>query len=380
MLTPGSLAFARSHHTVTVIDGKAYIFGGQRSGGQLCSTEVHAVSLPSQSNSAASEYACYPALPMKDIQTGETLVPAPRTRHAACARGKYLIVHGGCDATGAPIDESCLWLWDSEHLSWSRVQAASQIGASLAPRFDHHIFVDEEQDVLVLHGGRAGAGHAESAETWMYTFDTLAWTEMPSAPVAPRAVAYADHVLYSITEDPESDVAGAVHFLDIRPNATEREKPDALRWRTVGFPANPLTPGPQPREGGALLPVTTGVGRSYLIYMFGSRAEGGPGLMSPAGEFFSDIWALQLPSHGISGAALKDAIRNTLPRVESGEMSWSEVDILPVEATGHEGKAHPGPRGFFGADVVEGRHVVLWGGVSAKGEEGDGWMLKIESS
>jgi hypothetical protein len=44
------------------------------------------------------------------------------------------------------------------------------------------------------------------------------------------------------------------------------------------------------------------------------------------------------------------------------------------------GKLHPGPRAFFGADVMENGHsVVFWGGVDAKGERvGDGWVVKFE--
>lgn len=333
---------------------------------------MHAITLSSDNNKSPSEYACYPALAMKDASTRETVAPAPRSEHAACARGSHVVIHGGRDAKGHPIDDSCIWLWDSNALSWSRIRAPSQIGKALAPRFGHRIFLDEAQDVLVLHGGWTAPGQPESTETWIYTFDTLAWTELPAAPAAAAASAFVDNVLYTISKG--THTPGAVQYLDIKSKATDREKPDAMEWKTVEFPANPLVPGPQPRVGGALVPVTTGLGRQYLIYLLGSHA----GDDNQTREFYSDIWSLQLPSREYSAAAIKDAIRDKLPRVESGELSWAEVEILPETEVKTEGKAHPGPRGFFGADALGDNGVVFWGGLDGSGNEGDGWLLQIK--
>ncbi|TDZ25248.1 Tip elongation aberrant protein 3 [Colletotrichum orbiculare MAFF 240422] len=365
-----SLSLARSHHSVTVINHKACIFGGETADGELCTTDFHVLSLPAVTNGEpVAAYACYPAFAMQDAETGQTYVPSPRTRHASCARGQFTIIHGGADGSGNPIDETCLWLWDSESLKWTRMEAVSQIGKTLAPRFDHHIFVDHAQDVLVLHGGRTAKGQKASTETWLYNFDTLAWTELPASPEPPTAAAFVDNVLYTIGTD--SDMSGGIHYLDLKSNATDREKPNALEWKTVNFPTNPLVPGPRPREGGALVPVDTGVGRHYLIYMFG-KDDASSGI-----DFHADIWALQLPSHGFTAAALKDAIRDKLPRVDSGEFSWAEVELVPTEEVKSEGKAHPGPRGFIGAGAADAKSVVFWGGVSAKGKEGDGWLLQV---
>jgi hypothetical protein len=45
-----------------------------------------------------------------------------------------------------------------------------------------------------------------------------------------------------------------------------------------------------------------------------------------------------------------------------------------------DGKLHPGPRAFFGADVMhDEKSIALWGGVNAKGERtGDGWVIRLE--
>lgn len=304
-------------------------------------------------------------------------MPSPRKNHAACARGKYVVIHGGSDDKGGLIDEgACLWMWDSETLRWAKINAATQIGKDLAPREGHSVYVDEKQDILVLHGGSTASGH--TGDTWLYDFDAVAWTQLPPCPVAPLNSAFVDGSLYSISHD--SEVGGSVHVLKLGSDATERAKPGALEWEKVDFPSNPLVPGPKSRVGGALVPISTGYGRHYLAYMFGQSEGQGEQTEHPSSDC-ADVWSLQVPSHGFNPAAVKDVIRDKLPgNVESGAYSWAEVEIVPTEQVEHEGKVHPGPRAFFGASsCLEGKGVVFWGGMSAKCEqEADGWLLRIQ--
>lgn len=171
------------------------------------------------------EYACYPAFPVKETSTGDLLVPSPRKGHAACARGQYVLVHGGSDENGTPIDEdACIWLWDSETLSWGKLHAATQIGKTLAPREGHAIFVHEKQDFLLLHGGRTGSD--STGETWLYDFNAIAWTQLPSCPVAPSSSAFVNNTLYSISTD--SNMGGSIHFPNLDSDESARSKPDSL--------------------------------------------------------------------------------------------------------------------------------------------------------
>uniref|UniRef100_A0A8H7TV03 Uncharacterized protein n=1 Tax=Bionectria ochroleuca TaxID=29856 RepID=A0A8H7TV03_BIOOC len=103
-------ALARSHHTLTVINEAAFIFGGKGSGGKLCSAEVHEVLLPIN-EPPKTRHELYQPVGVSPVAP----VPAPRFSHAACARGNEVVIHGGRDGEG-PIanDGHDFWLWSSE--------------------------------------------------------------------------------------------------------------------------------------------------------------------------------------------------------------------------------------------------------------------------
>lgn len=311
-------------------------------------------------------------------------MPAPRAGHAACGWGdRYVLVHGGFGADGEAVEEGgCVWRWDCEGLRWGKLRGDSQLGVGMRSRGGHWMVGDGGQGFLVVVGGRsttgggAGDGEGVGREAWMYDLHSMVWTELPSMPAVPLAAAYAAGRVYIISRDGDGDagLGGVVHYLDMKDSETERARPGALVWESVSFPANPLAPGPKPRAGGALVPLSTGHGRVYLVYLFGcSEGDGAEK------EYFSDIWTLQLPAHGRSAAAIKDKIREKLPRMDSGEFRWAEAEIVPTEQITGEGKMHPGPRGLFAADsCLDGQGIVLWGGMNAKGEEeGDGWVLRL---
>jgi hypothetical protein len=84
----------------------------------------------------------------------------------------------------------------------------------------------------------------------------------------------------------------------------------------------------------------------------------------------------------IKPAKIKDAIRSALG-ADTHELSWGEAVVqIPSEKELEEmdGKLHPGPRAFFGADVMhDEKSIAFWGGVNAKGERvGDGWVIRLE--
>lgn len=374
-----SASLARSHHSLTVIHNKAYVFGGQHTSGlekltKLCDPIIHTLSLPDSkthvnpSPETETSHSSFPPLPVQDASTGQPFRPTPRAEHAACSWGSRVVIHGGRDESSTPIssDENCLWVWDADSLSWSKLRGDTQLYKSMAPRYGHYLFSDEKQNFLLLVGGQAdvegSSGTSVNREVWFYDLNQQVWSALPDAPAGPLAAAYAGHTLYVLTEEQ------GVQCLDVKATAEEREKP--LEWLRLDEEPAPA-PRPTPREGGALVPLGTGHGREYLIYLFG----GGTG-----DRWYGDIWALQLPSRELSGAMIKDKIRDkVLPKkVKSGEGTWAEVEVLPMQQSESEGgKVHPGPRARFGAGAVE-KGVVVWGGMNAKGEiEGDGWVIRV---
>lgn len=292
-----------------------------------------------------------------------------------------IAIFGGVDEVGALIDQQpSLWLFHTTSSTWESLLPANPAGVP-TPRSQAHLFA--HNDMLVLYGG-VDASHALLQDVWTFSLTTKLWTSLPAAPVHAANAAVCDGVLYLVSSP--SPVSSDLHFLPVVPPPHEGPH----EWATVPFPTSPLTPGPRPRAHAALLPVSTGYGRNYLLYLFGQADP----TTTPA-TYFSDVWTYQLPSSAhelkptttlsdtIKPAKIKDAIRGVLG-MDSGNHSWAEVEVMPPSERdlnlASEGKVHPGPRGVVGADVMADRKgVVVWGGRNPKGErEGDGWMIRLE--
>ncbi|KAF3063987.1 Ras guanine nucleotide exchange factor F [Daldinia childiae] len=367
-------SLTRSHHTLTVVGDKAYIFGGQTSQGKLASNTIHSIALP-KASSAVPEYQALPAISTEN----DGPVPKPRTKHSACALNNRVAIYGGCDESGNVLDEGpIIWLFDVEKLTWSTLKPSSHPERTPLPRSKAHLVAHDGN--LILIGGVNSNGEALT-DVWHYNCFTEIWNQLPHTPAVVTSATISGHTLYSISS---SDALGSeVHYLKIQ-SYTE----PASTWQTISFPTNPLTPGPRPRSHGGLIPITTGYGRNYLLYFFGDcqgEVEKGDLLQ------WSDLWTFQLPSsdlevkatatmkEAIKPAKIKDQIRSKLG-ADTGASSWAEVEVQPPgDLKAHEGKVHPGPRSSFGYDMTaDGRNVVLWGGCNATGgSEGDGWIIEF---
>ena len=362
---------------------KLYIFGGTTAAGKLASVDVHVITLK-QTEKPEPDYAVIPAI--TDAKNGE--VPAARSKHAACKLNVCVAVFGGVDEAGGLIDDG-LWLFVTAKSAWEKAKpSTSPEGAKPCARSGAKLF--ETNNNLVLYGGDDANGTPLS-DVWYFDYVSSSWTELPSAPTSSTAAALVDSTLYIISHT--GTISSDVHHLPIHPS-----DPTPPKWETTSYPTNPLTPGPLPRTGAGLLPITTGHGRHYLLYLFGVRSEAlsltsaSTDDAQPPAEYWSDLWTYQIPSSSpeaklttslsdaIKPAKIKDKIRSALG-FETGERSWYEVEVLPPrDLEGAGGKVHPGPRGWMGCDVAEdGSSAVVWGGVNAKGErEGDGWVIKLE--
>lgn len=412
-------SLARSNHSLTVVGDKAYIFGGNTGEGQLATTDIHAISLlPENEAEKAGEpqYALLPALPVGSTggeasgirNDGSDGVPTQRSRHAACAFNICIAVFSGSDANGDAIDEKGrIWLFNTAKSSWEFI--GPKLGEQDVPEARTEGKLFECDNNLVLHGGFSKSGEMLK-DTWHFSYPDKTWTRLPDAPQANTNASLANGTLWLLTITPESNgLNGYIHSLPISASASTT-KPAS--WNSRSFPTNPLTPSPEPRVAGGFLPITTGHGRFYLLHFFGaspspsnaapapkasSESTDEPAESEPSATTgrtqFPDIWTLQLPSttpgrkaswaETLRPAALKDNIRSAF-KTESGTNAWAEVDLQPPAldklTDGEAGKVHPGPRAWFGCDVLkDGATVIIWGGTNAKGErEGDGWLVKLE--
>ncbi|KAI1408683.1 hypothetical protein F5Y13DRAFT_204672 [Hypoxylon sp. FL1857] len=364
----------RSHHTLTVVGDKAYIFGGQTSQQELATNNIHSVALPTASN-ATPEYRVLPAIASEK----DGPVPVSRTRHSACALNSHVAVYGGCSGTGHVLEEGAkIWLYNTEKLSWETLEPASHPERVPPSRSDGALLAHNGN--LILLGGKDSKSKALT-DVWHFNCFTRTWNQLPHTPAVMASAAIMGDTLYGISSS--NTLSSEVHHMDIKLYA---EEPPT--WQTISFPTNPLTPGPRPRSNGGLVPVTTGYGRNYLLYFFGDRK--GEAEKSDLLQW-SDLWTFQLPSsdlevkattsvkEAIKPAKIKDQIRTKLG-ADAGGSSWAEVEVQPPgDLQAHEGKVHPGPRSSFGYDVTaDGRNVILWGGSNAVGEpEGDGWIIRL---
>ena len=379
-------SLTRSHHSVTTVDKKAYIFGGLTSQGRLASADLHSIALEGPTvGPAASQYQLLPAIP---VEKGGP-IPSPRHSHAACALGSSIVVIGGRDENERLLDDGHqVWMYDTEKLAWDTLEPPSHLERLPPPRSEAKLFHYDSN--LVLYGGKGEHG-SFLADAWHFDSSAKTWNQLPTAPVATTSAALFGNILYLISGS--DDLSSQVHILEIK---LYSEQPS--NWRTLSFPTNPLVPGPRPRENGGLLPVTTGYGRNFLLYFLGARQE--PTKLDQEGASLTgdrilskwdDVWTFQLPSgnvefkttntisEAVKPAKIKDQIRLKLG-IDTGNSSWAEVDIHPPEKDQrHEGKINPGPRSHFGCCLTtDGRGVVVWGGLDAEGRRcGDGWIIQL---
>lgn len=404
---------------MTIVGDKAYIFGGELNEGELATTDIHTISLLSSEDAEKKgepQYSLLPALPagatggeassVRDENSDE--VPAARTRHAACAFNVCVAIFGGADQNGDPIDDKGrIWLFNTAKSSWEFI--GPKLGEQDVPEARSEGKLFECDNDLVLHGGLNTFGEPLK-DTWHFSYPNKTWTRLPDAPQANTNVSLANGILWLLAITPESNgLNGHMHSLPIS-STLSASKP--ATWTTQSFPTNPLTPSPAPRVAGGLLPITTGHGRHYLLQFFGvsppsetieSLNVATPSETTSTDEQtkpqrsgptqYPDLWTLQLPSttpgrkaswsETLRPAALKDSIRSAF-KADTGSNAWAEVDVQPPAleklGDGQAGKVHPGPRAWFGCDVLkDGRTVMIWGGVNAKGErEGDGWLVGLE--
>lgn len=392
----------RSSHTLSIVKGKAYIFGGEIRPREPVDNAVHIFTLPS-SSVAEADYQCVPAT----SRHPGAEVPCARVGPTATTLSDRIYVFGGRGGKEMqPLEEKGrVWVFDTISHSWSYLDPVP--GTQYPEARSYHASTANEHPLpskevsglspsgvsdlddhgtIFIHGGCPASGR--TADVWSFDIAARTWAPLPDAPGPPRGgpcLAFAQNRLYRFGGfDGKNELGGQIDFLEMAKSTIDDHSgkdelmviPRTGNWETIEIA--PDAPNPGKRSVAGFHAVTTGQGRNYLILIFG---EGDPSTQGHegAGKFYSDVWSYQLKPEGMTAASLTDA---TLQLVgsETAEGTWSQVHA--AEATMENGKlVTPGARGWFasaeGGDI--GRDsVVLWGGIDEKNErKGDGWIIKV---
>lgn len=422
----------RSSHSLNVVKGKAYIYGGDvESQGQ--DNAVHTVTLPSdlalkdidyQAHQpvAASErpLAKYSDNPMtaSGDETQKNTIPTSRAAHTATSIDSTIYVFGGrsqftspSSSTSAPIAENgTVHAFDTNTNAWSTLTPHPTRSSSGFPcprtyatsASTPHPESSGDHGTIFLHGGYDADGK-QLRDVWAFDIDSRIWSRWPDIPaVGAEDVAgqgylvctgsrlwrcgdgFGKVVYLDVVKDDVNDISGSsemgvspksgtwetVSFGPIKV-AGEGSKDDEIEAK-MGRPGMQLADAyPVPRSGGGLVPITTGAGREYLLFFMGKEGQG---------SMLGDVWSFQIRSDKKTPALLKDQIRKVVGK-HTGEETWAKAEV--VQSTKEDGPVDlPIGLSYFGFDSwheLGSGGTMVWGGVTQGGEAvGDGWVMVAE--
>lgn len=389
----------RSSHTLNVIKGTAYIFGGEIRPRVPVDNDMHLVTLPLPGSDADHR-----AIPASGFEDGP--VPPSRVGHTADAIGERIYVFGGRGGKemSALAENGRVWVYDTTTYTWTYLDPAGSpypeprsyhaSTASAHPlqishqerdsRFDPKPVDTEPHGTLFVSGGCLASGRA--LELWGFDIASRTWSRYPDPPGPARGgqcLTYFRDSLYRFGGfDGKSELGGQIDHLDVS-SISERsgkgQLPVATRsgqWESVTMPTDT---GPGNRSVAGMQPITTGQGRNYLLLFLGERDPSASG-HDGAGRFWEDVWSFQLQPESMTAASLKDATRR-LFRAKTGDGTWSEV-LVPELSMAQGELDTPGPRGWFASSQndIDPTSIVLWGGLAGNNERaGDGWILTVDT-
>lgn len=408
----------RSSHTLSVIAGRAYIFGGEINPREPVDNDMHIITLPSGTVTSA-DYKTIPARPK--VAGGE--IPEKRVGQTAAVIGERIFIFGGRGGKDMkPLEENGrVWIYNTRVDAWTYLDPLPNTPFPAARSYHSSVAVEKPQPgnmkmipvdnakespaigkiaesaqtdeqeggygTLFIHAGCPTSGRTN--DLWGFDVRNRTWKEFPVGPGKPRggtALAVSKQRIYRYGGfNGEGEEGGELNFLELGldqfSNIAGVEDAAVVakgEWQTLNFKEEGMK-YPGDRSVAGLQTITTGMGREYLILLMGERDPSSDG-HNAAGKFWGDIWAFQCPPQGMTGASFKDATWQALGR-ETGEGLWSQVAVSDSEGVEGEDihKLIPGERGWFPSSTlgdIDVTSVMLWGGLNGKNErEDNGWIL-----
>ncbi|KAJ5084171.1 hypothetical protein NUU61_008750 [Penicillium alfredii] len=306
----------RSSQVVSVVNQRAYIFGGELRPREPRDNDVHVLSLGEGQNPALSSAPSTSQPPSARVGTA-----------AATLNNKLYLFSGRGGVAMAPIEEQgAVWEYDPESASWTLLAPADATAASPAAR-SYHCTTSDGADTIYVHAGCPEKGRL--SDLWAFNVAQRQWTELAAAPDPPRggtSIAFAGGKLFRMNGFDGKTEQGS--------NA----------WVSHSYAPDGKA-GPTPRSVSALLPIVVG-GRDYLVTCFGERDPSSLGHQG-AGKMLSDVWAFEIDSK-----------------------TWTQVET--------QGNELPAARGWFDADVDGKSSLVVQGGLGETNDRlGDVWRLEF---
>lgn len=483
----------RSSHSVNIISGSAYVFGGELAARQPADNDMHVITLPWSSASAdyykvkataakqggwnqtsSTAQAEADELELDEVPLREDVpataeekgkgkakavdepphstVPGARVGHVTASIGNRIFMFGGRGGPDMkPLEEGGrVWVFHTRSNDWSYLDPVPAVkGGTIIPhpsaRSDHcatatdrprdfaqpkpaqptnwrerfvgdtsktgipqapvvgnvaEEAVDEETEgygTFFVHGGFLADGERTN-DLWAFDVRTRTWTEMPAAPGPARggtAICISKSRLFRFGGfDGQNEIGGQLDFVHLEVEMfddSDSRGEVAIkargRWQSIiqnnadassnDFSVEPAQAWPGPRSVASFHALTMGGGREFLVLAMG---EGSPSSEreAGAGQFYSDVWAFQVPPLGMTAASLTDAVFQAMGR-KTGEGKWFKVVTSPYDDDNDDGE--PLSRGWMASAVMadlEESAIVIWGGLGADNRRlGDGWILRF---
>ena len=422
-----SPSLGRCSHSLNIIKGKAYVYGGESSYSPNDGS-MDIMTLPS--NLDLRDVIDYQSVkPEPELQrplaaysdteppaSSANSTPQPRAAHASTSVDSMLYIFSGRQpnqpSSSALTEDGTIHCFSTTTNKWTALTPHPTRCTSGVPcprtypslTSTPHPLPSQGSNItpssygtLFLHGGY-DSNNRLLRDVWTFDISSRVWTSWPSLPEpGPEDVA-GDGQIVCIESRlwRVGDGFGKMYSLAIvRDDADDGSGKGELgvslksgEWEVFEFGATAAAEGgkevveqkgptsradelPLLRKGAGFVPITTGAGREYLLYFMGEDAPG---------SMVADMWSFQVKSDKQSLASVKDTVRSKTG-FKTGENVWARAEV--PESSKNEGiLERPQGLSWFAADQwkdIGAGAVVLWGGKTQAGEvRNEGWIITVD--